>query len=484
MTDPLHNTLNLQFKQYIGGAWVDAANSGTWDVVDPGTEQVLVTVPFGDATDVRVALEAAQQAQPKWAAKTVYERAAIVRKAGQWLRDHADELGRIMTSESGKPLAESRREWQICADMCDYYAEDAIRVSGEIVQSRVSNKRVFVIRQPLGVVASITAWNFPAWLLARVWAPAIAVGCAVVGRPSEYTPLSAMCFAGAFEAAGLPAGVLNVINGDPGEMANELLTNRICRKISFTGSTRVGRLLMQGAATNITRLSLELGGNAPAVVFPDADLESAARGLVASKYRNNGQVCVSPQRFYIHQQVYEEFLSHAVRLTEGLQVGHGLDHGVNVGPLINAKQRDRVEALVTDARSHGAQVETGGGRLDRPGFFYQPTILTGITDQMKIADEEVFGPVLLAAPFTDADEAIRLANATDFGLAAYIYTRDLSTAIRMAEGIEAGVIGVNDPIPTATEAPFGGFKQSGLGREQGHEAVRNFLETKMVSVAL
>jgi succinate-semialdehyde dehydrogenase len=473
----------MHFKQYIDGQWCEATNGMTWEVINPATEAVIATVPFGNADDARLALEAAKRAQPGWAAKTAYERGAILKKAAELLRDRADDLARILTSEAGKPLSEARGEWVSTSDLLEWFAEEGKRAYGRTLPHRRQGKRSLVVYHPMGVVASITAWNFPAWLLGRAWGAALAAGCAVVGRPSELTPMTAMALVNILVEAGLPPGVLNLVNGDPEGIGAEFLRNPICRKISFTGSVRVGKLLMQGAAQNVTRLSLELGGNAPVIVFPDFNLESAVRQTVASKFRNNGQVCVAPQRVYVHKEVYEGFIDRAAEMVKGLVVGNGLEKGVNVGPLIAARHRDRVEAMVHEAVGQGALVVAGGKRIPGRGYFYEPTLLTNLTPAMRIVHEEVFGPVMPVVPFNTVEEALSYANASSYGLAAYAFTNDLNTAIRLYEGLEAGVIGINDLLPTATEGPFGGFKESGLGREQGHEGLMNFLETKFVSFA-
>jgi len=476
----------LHLQQYIAGEWVNASNGHTWDVRNPATEDVIATVPFGDTTDARAALEAAKAAFPSWSAKPPYERGAILIKAANMLRERADEFAPIMTRECGKPLIESRGEWMASADLLEWFAEEGKRVYGRTIPSRRANKRVIVLHQPVGVIATITAWNFPAWLLARAWGAALAAGCTVVGRPSELTPMSAMALTNVLIDAGLPPGVLNLVNGDPETMGAEFLRNPICRKISFTGSTRVGRLLMQGASQNITRLSLELGGSAPVLVFPDVDLDWAAKQSVASKFRNNGQVCVAPQRFYVHNDVHEQFLDKVHDLVSALKVGNGLDKETNLGPLVTAMQRDKVEALTVDAVAKGATVVVGGSRPSERahGYFFEPTVLTGIGPDMRIAREEVFGPVMPVVPFHSVEEALALANDTEYGLAAYVMTHDLNTSIRMYEGLEFGIVGVNDMLPTATEAPFVGMKQSGVEREQGSEGLHKYLETKMVSIAL
>lgn len=480
MTTPAHN---YRFQQYIGGEWVNAKNGKTWDVVNPATETVIATVPFGNADDARAALVAAQKAQPAWSALTVYERAAFLKKAADLLRERADELAPIMTRECGKPLSEARGEWLVTADLLEWFAEEGKRIYGRTIPNRRAGKHLMVAYHPLGVVASITAWNFPAWLLGRVWGAALAAGCTLVARPSELTPMSAMALTNILVEAGLPAGVLNLVNGEPEAVAQEWLHNPICRKISFTGSVRVGKLLMRGAAENVTRLSLELGGNAPVLVFPDADVDAVVKTSVASKFRNNGQVCIAPQRFYVHQTVYEHFVDASIEAVKALKVGNGLEAGTNIGPLISAVHRERVSAMVAEALQAGATAALGGGRIEGKGYFFQPTVLTNVKPSMRIAQDEIFGPVMPIMPFRDVQEALDLANASDYGLAAYVFTNDLRIATRVSDSLEYGVIGINDMFPTATEGPFGGFKQSGLGREQGHEGIMNFVEAKFISFA-
>jgi succinate-semialdehyde dehydrogenase len=476
----------MNFKQYIAGEWADASNGKTWQVIDPASEEPVETVPFGNADDARRALEAAQAAQPAWAALTPYERAAILLKSATIIRERVDELAPYTVRESGKPLIEARGEWLASANLLEWFAEEGKRVYGRTIPARAKDKRLLVVYMPVGVIVTITAWNFPVWLLARAWGASLAAGCAVVGRPSELTPLSAMMLTNILVEAGIPAGVLNLVNGEPAPMGEEFLRNPICRKISFTGSTRTGKLLMRGAAENVTRLSLELGGSAPVLVFPDADLDWAAKHSVAQKFRNNGQVCVSPQRFYVHTDVQEQFIDRVQAIVSGMKIGHGLEQGVSVGPLISAMQRDKVEGLVNDAVGHGALVVTGGSRPAgrERGYFFSPTILTGITPDMRITHEEIFGPVMPIVPFHTTEEALRMANSTEYGLAAYVMTNDLKTAIRMYEGLEFGIIGVNDMAPTSTEGPFGGMKQSGLEREQGSEGLMKYMETKFVSIGI
>jgi acyl-CoA reductase-like NAD-dependent aldehyde dehydrogenase len=472
------------YQQLIDGAWTDAANGGTWNVMNPALEEVIRAVPYGGREDCRAAIEAAARAFPAWSRRTAYERGAILARAAQLLRERSDEIGRMIVMESGKPFVQGKGECLVAADLFDWFAEEGKRAYGRTIPSRSPTKRMTVIRQPLGVVGVITAWNFPAYNPARAWAAALAAGCTVVGRPSEYTPLTAMAIASALVDAGIPGGAFNLISGDPESMGQEMLDHPACRKISFTGGVRVGKLLMDGASRTVTRLSLELGGNAPVLVLSDVDVAAVAAGSVASKFRNNGQVCVSPQRFIVHRAVAEEFTERVTERAAKLRLGNGLEAESQVGPLINARQRDRVEALVAGAGASGVEVRTGGRRPERlpKGFWYEPTVLAAVTPEMPVYQEEIFGPVLPVTAFDDLDQAIALANSTPYGLAAYVWTNDLKAAIKASEGLEFGMIGVNEWTPQATEAPFGGWKQSGLGHESGAEGLEEYLEKKLVSM--
>ena len=476
--------MTFKYQQHIDGAWTGAANGGTWEVINPATEDSVRPVPFGGREDCRAAIDAAARAFPAWSRRTPYERGAILQKAAARMRELSDELARTTVLESGKPLAQARGEWIVAADLFDWFAEESKRAYGRTIPSRVASKRMTVLRQPMGVVGVITAWNFPAYNPARAWAAALAAGCTVVGRPSEFTPLTAMAMMEVLVDAGLPAGVLNLINGDPDGMGQEMLDHPAVRKISFTGSVRVGKILMDGASRTVTRLSLELGGNAPVIVMPDVDLEQVTSGAVTAKFRNNGQVCVAPQRFLVHRRVADAFAEAAAARARQLKLGSGLEDDVQVGPLINARQRDRVEALVQDAAARGVAIHAGGRRpaaLGR-GYFFEPTVLAGVRPEMPVFEEEVFGPVMPVIPFDDADEAIALANRTPYGLAAYVWTSDLRASIKLSEGLEFGIVGINEWAAHATEAPFGGWKQSGLGHESGAEGLDEYLETKLVSV--
>jgi len=476
--------MTFNYQQHIDGEWTGATSGGTWDVINPATEEVIRTVPFGTRADCRAAIEAAARAFPAWSRRTAYERGAMLQTAAARMRALADDLARTTVLESGKPFAQARGEWIVAADLFDWFAEEGKRAYGRTIPSRVASKRMTVLRQPLGVIGVITAWNFPAYNPSRAWAAALAAGCTVVARASEFTPLTAMAMTQILVEAGLPAGVLNLVNGDPDGVGQELLDHPAVRKISFTGSVRVGKILMDGASRTVTRLSLELGGNAPVIVMPDVDLEQVTAGAVTAKFRNNGQVCVAPQRFLVHRAVADRFAEAAAARARQLKVGSGLEGNVQVGPLINARQRDRVEALVHDASARGVAVRAGGQRppaLER-GYFFEPTVLAGVRPEMPVFEEEIFGPVMPVIPFDELEEALALANRTPYGLAAYVWTNDLRASVRLSEGLEFGIVGVNEWAAHATEAPFGGWKQSGLGHESGAEGLNEYLETKLVSV--
>ncbi len=475
----------MHYKMLIAGRWSEARSGETWQVINPATEAPIAQVPFGGADDALAAIDAAAAALPRWRAMTAYERGAILRAVADALRARAAELAPIMTAECGKPLGEALGEWGACADLFDWFAEEGKRAYGRIIPARKPGKRLLSLPQPVGVVATITAWNFPAYLLARKWAGALAAGCTIVARPSELTPMSAMALANVMVEAGTPPGVVNLINGEPASMGAALLQDARVQKLSFTGSQRVGKILMRAAADGIKKLSLELGGSAPVLVFADADIGWAARQGALAKFRNNGQVCISPTRFYVQQPALEDFLE-AVKSAAGqLVVGDGSDPAVTNGPMVNAAGRDKVEQFVDDARAKGAALVAGGARPDiAKGYFYQPTVLTDVTAAMRIGCDEVFGPVMAVSAFSTVDEALALANATPYGLAGYVMTRDLSTATRVYEGLDFGIIGVNDMLPATAEAPFGGIKSSGFGREGGQEGLAEYMQRKFVSIGL
>jgi succinate-semialdehyde dehydrogenase len=476
--------MDYSYKQYINGEWVEASHGGTWDVVNPATEDVIMQVPFGNADDCNAAIEAAEKAFPVWSTLTAYKRADILKKAADIMRSRLNDLAKTTTQESGKPFGQAKGEWFVAADLFEWFAEECKRAYGRTIPSRVPNKRMTVIKQPIGVVGVITAWNFPAYNPSRAWAAALAAGCTVVAKASEYTPLTAMEMVNILVEAGIPNGVINLINGEAAPIGDAMLDHPALRKISFTGSTRVGRILMEGAARTFTRLGLELGGNAPVLIFPDSSIEHVAKGAVSTKYRNAGQVCNGPQRFMVHERILEEFMDAVVPQVEALHVGNGLERETEVGPIINAIQRDRIESLVAESVTQGVEVVAGGGRpagLDK-GYFYQPTVLMNTTPSHRIYTEEIFGPVMPVVPFSDFDEAIHLANQTHYGLAAYVFTNDLNTALKASEQLEFGMVGVNEWFPQSTEAPFIGWKSSGLGSEAGAEGFEDYLESKLVSI--
>jgi acyl-CoA reductase-like NAD-dependent aldehyde dehydrogenase len=466
------------FQQFIGGEWRNASNDGTWDLIDPATERSLGEMPYGNGDDATAAIDAAAAAFPAWANTNPYRRAAILTRAAAIAAERRDECARITTEESGKPLAQASGEWTTFDSFLTFMSEEAKRVGGRIIPSSRRGRRTDVTYMPIGVVGVITAWNFPVYNPIRAAAAAMAAGCSVVVRPSEFTPRSAMLMAEILHDAGLPPGVFNVINGEPEPMGQVMLDDARVRKIQFTGSVRVGRLLMDGASRTMTRLSLELGGNAPVLVFPDADIEAVAASGIVSKYRNGGQVCVAPQRFFVHSDVVDDFTTAAKDAAEAQVVGHGLDPDTTIGPMINSGQRDRVAGIVRDSIASGARLLTGGSVPDGPGFFYTPTVMTDVPPDAPALTEEIFGPVMPVIPFDDIDAAIEAANSVRVGLASYVWTKDLETALRVSEQLEFGLVGVNDWNPQSTEAPFGGMKQSGLGREAGQEGLLEYLEPK------
>ncbi|HEY5686261.1 MAG TPA: NAD-dependent succinate-semialdehyde dehydrogenase [Acidimicrobiia bacterium] len=465
--------------QLIGGDWVEAASGGTWDLVNPATGEVIEKVTYGGAEDARRAVDAAHAAFAQWSRTSPYERADILFRAAALLKERADAYARVTTEESGKPLAQSRAEWLSAPNYLTYAGEEAKRVGGRIIPARIPGRRIDVTYQPMGVIGVVTSWNFPIYNINRAVSSALAAGCTVVVRPSSFTPRSAMLYARALADAGVPAGVINVVNGDSHGIGQLMLDDLRVRKLGFTGSVDVGKLLMDGASRTITKLSLELGGNAPVLIFPDVDdLESVAAAGVTAKYRNCGQACIAPQRYFVHTSILDRFTRAAAAASDREQVGNGLDPATTVGPLINAKQRDRVERIVAESVGGGATVVTGGSRVGGPGYFYEPTVVSDLTADSPLATEEIFGPVLPIIPFDTTEEAVALANSSEYGLASFVFTSDLKTAIRVSEDLEYGLVGVNDWYPVTPEAPFGGFKQSGIGRESGAEGVLEYMEAK------
>ena len=477
---PLKDPALLRQQCYVDGQWRDADNAATRPVVNPATGQPIGTAPLFGATETRRAIEAADRAWPAWRAKTARERSAILRKWNDLILAHADDLALILTLEQGKPLAEAKGEVTIGAAYIEWFAEEAKRIYGDVIPTIGNDRRLVVVKQPVGVCAAITPWNFPCSMITRKVAPALAAGCTVVIKPAEATPYSAFALAELAHRAGFPAGVLNVITGKASAIGGEMCANPLVRKLSFTGSTEVGRLLMQQVAPTIKKLSLELGGNAPFIVFDDADLDAAADGAIISKFRNAGQTCVCANRLFVHDKVYDAFARKLGERVRALKVGPGTEAGVTQGPLINAAAVAKVEEHIVDATTHGAKVATGGKRHSLGGTYFEPTILTDVTAEMKIFREETFGPVAPLIRFKSDAEVVELANRTEFGLASYFYSRDIGRIWRVAEELEYGMVGVNTGLITTEVAPFGGVKQSGLGREGSKYGVEEFVEVKYV----
>lgn len=473
----------LRDAGYINGVWTSGNAAGTFDVLNPATGELLASLPDMGAAETRTAIDAAHAAQPAWATRPAKERSVILRKWFDLIVANADELAAILTAEMGKPFPEARGEILYAAAYIEWYAEEAKRIYGETIPAPSNDKRMIVIKQPVGVVGTITPWNFPAAMIARKIAPALAVGCTVVSKPAEQTPLTAIALAVLAEQAGIPAGVFNLIVGlDGPAIGRELCGNEKVRKISFTGSTEVGRILMRQCADQIKKVSLELGGNAPFIVFDDADLDAAVEGAIASKYRNAGQTCVCANRLYIQSNVYDAFAAKLAAKVAAMSVGDGFKPGVEIGPLIDEQGLAKVEDHVGDALAKGANVLTGGKRLDGTGTFFAPTVLTGVTRGMTVAREETFGPVAPLFRFETAEDVIAQANDTEFGLAAYFYAGDLKKVWRVAEALEYGMIGINTGLMSSETAPFGGIKQSGLGREGSRHGADDYLEMKYLCI--
>jgi succinate-semialdehyde dehydrogenase/glutarate-semialdehyde dehydrogenase len=471
---------------YIDGQWGAADSGKTLGIINPATEEVIQHVAHGGRAEARRAIEAAHRAMPAWMKLTAYDRAKVLKKTADLLRIRADAIAHTLTSEQGKPLAEAKGEVMHTADTFEWFAEEGKRIYGEIIPNSAPGKRHMTIKHPVGVVGAIIPWNFPAALVSRKIGPALAAGCTIVVKPAPQTPLTSVAIFECLIEAGLPKGVANLVMGDAEEIGAEFLENPHVRKITFTGSTAVGKKIMRGAADQVKRLSLELGGHAPFIVFPDADPEIGAKLAVGGKFRNNGQVCVAPSRFYVHENVKKKFTEAAVEFTKALKIGNGLEPGVEVGPMFEQRFMDNAAGLVDDARKVGAKVLTGGERSKRfeRGYFFEPTVLADLPAHAKILTDEPFAPVMPLLGFKDIDEVIAAANNTKYGLAAYVFTNDLTVAWRMAEGLEAGIIGINDPVPATPQCPFGGMKESGIGRELAHEGLDAFLETKYISIKL
>ena len=463
---------------YIDGAWVDADDKATITVLNPANGTVVGTVPRLGEAETRRAVEAANAAWPAWREKTAKERAAILRKWFELMMQHQEDLAVLMTTEQGKPLAESRGEIAYGAAFIEWFAEEAKRVYGDTIPAQFADRRIVVIKQPVGVCAAITPWNFPNAMITRKAGPALAAGCTMVIKPASATPFSALALCELAERAGIPKGVLSVVTGASGAIGKELTGNPLVRKFTFTGSTEIGKQLMAQCAGTVKKVSLELGGNAPFIVFDDADLDAAVEGAIASKYRNTGQTCVCANRLYVQDAVYERFAQKLADKVSQMKVGNGLEAGVVQGPLIDAKAVEKVEEHITDALGKGAKVLVGGKRHALGGTFFEPTVLTGVTQQMAMAREETFGPVAPLFRFRTEAELAGLANATEYGLAAYFYSRDIGRIWRIAEALEFGIVGINIGIISTEVAPFGGMKESGIGREGSKYGMEEFLEVK------
>ena len=473
----------LRTQAYVGGEWIDADSGATFDVTDPATGEVVASVADLGVAATRRAVELAEVAQKAWAARTAKDRGAVLRRWYELFLEHKEDLALIMTSEMGKPIGESRGEVVYAANFIDWFAEEGKRAYGEVIPTHDPTKRLLVLKQPVGVVSAITPWNFPQDMITRKVAPALAAGCARLVRPASETPLSALAAAELADRAGLPPGLLNVIPAtDSPAVGRELTTNPTIRKISFTGSTPIGKLLLGQAAGTVKKASMELGGNAPFIVFDDADIDAAVEGAIVSKYRNSGQTCVCANRFLVQDGVYDEFAKKFAEAVADLKVGPGIDESSEIGPLVNEDAIDKVEELVQGALAEGAGVLTGGRRHALGRTYYEVTVLTDVTPDMAIHGEEIFGPVAPLFRFSTEDDAIAIANDTEYGLAAYFYAADMGRIWRVSESLEYGMVGVNTGLISTEVAPFGGFKESGIGREGSHHGLDEYLETKYVAI--
>ena len=480
----LNNPALLREQSYINGEWVSAADGTTFPVTNPADGSLVAEVPEMEVTGARAAIEAADAAWPAWRSKTAKERSAVLRRWFDLILENKTDLAAIMTAEQGKPLAESAGEVMYGASFIEWFAEEAKRVYGDVIPTHLPDRRIITIKQGVGVVATITPWNFPIAMITRKAGPALAAGCPVVAKPASETPLSALALAVLAEQAGVPAGVFNVFTTKNSRgTGKELTESPLVRKFSFTGSTEVGKTLIRQCASTVKKVSMELGGNAPFIVFDDADIDAAVQGAIISKYRNAGQTCVCANRVYVQEGVYDEFVEKFTAAVKDLKVGRGEESGVNIGPMISADAIDKVEELLNDAKNKGANVTEGGDRHELGGLFYQPTVVTGVTADMAFATEEIFGPVAPIFKFSTEEEVIGLSNATEFGLAAYFYARDLGRVFRVAEGLEYGMVCINDGILSTETAPFGGVKESGIGREGSKYGMDEYIEVKYITLA-
>ncbi len=476
---------NVSKGIYVAGQWQEASAGGSFPVEDPGTGEPLCEIADGQAEDASAALDAAVEAQPGWAATPARERGEILRRAWQLMTDRVDDLALLMTLEMGKSLAESAAEVTYAAEFFRWFSEQAVRIEGRYAQNPAGGSRLLTMKQPVGPCLLITPWNFPLAMGTRKIGPAVAAGCTMVVKPAQLTPLSMLALTDLLAEAGLPPGVLNVVpSSSAGKTVGPLMSDPRLRKVSFTGSTPVGQQLMAQASDNLLRVSMELGGNAPFLVFDDADLDAAVEGAVVAKMRNNGESCVAANRFHVADSIADEFTRRLADKLAAMKVGHGAEEGAQVGPLIDGEQRDKVRELVDDAVSQGAEVVTGGSAVDGAGYFFAPTVLSAVPARARILREEVFGPVAPVTTFGAEEEALALANGTEYGLVAYVFTRDLQRALRVAEGLETGMVGLNTGLVSNAAAPFGGVKASGFGREGGVEGIEEYLSTKYVAVSM
>jgi len=478
---PLKDPSLFRMQSYIDGAWVEADSGKRFDIDNPADGSMIGSAPECGGAETRRAIDAANAALPAWRALTARQRSILLRRWYELMLQNVDDLALILTTEQGKPLAEARGEILYGASFIEWFAEEGKRIYGDVIPPHMADKRLVVIKQPIGVTAAITPWNFPNAMITRKAGPALAAGCTMVIKPAEQTPLSALAMAELAHRAGIPKGVLNIVTGSADssiEIGKEMCANPVVRKLSFTGSTEVGRILMRQSADTIKKLSLELGGNAPFIVFDDADLDAAAEGVMQSKYRNAGQTCVSANRIYVQAAVYDAFAGKLKAKMSTLKVGRGTDAGVTIGPLIDEQGLAKVEAHLADAIAKGAKVESGGKRHALGGRFFEPTLLTNVPMSAKVSKEETFGPVAPLIKFDTEDEAVRLANDSEFGLASYFYSRDVGRVFRVGEALESGMVGINTGIFSNEVAPFGGVKQSGLGREGSKYGIEDYLEIK------
>ncbi|SCY82383.1 NAD-dependent succinate-semialdehyde dehydrogenase [Alkaliphilus peptidifermentans] len=479
----------IKYKMFIQGQWVEAEGGSTIEVNNPATGEVIGFIPKGAANEAKAAIDAAYGALEEWRTLTANKRGDLLKKLYDLMLENKEEIAKIMTLEQGKPLQEARGEVVYGAGFLEWYGEEAKRIYGETIPSWNRNKRIMVLKQPIGVVAAITPWNFPAAMITRKIAPALAAGCTVVLKPATQTPLTAVKIMELIEKAGFPKGVVNMVTGDSGEIGKTLMADKRVRKLTFTGSTEVGKYLMKQSADTMKNLSLELGGHAPFIVFNDADIEKAAKAAVASKFRNCGQTCISTNRFYVHESIKDNFIENVVGILKNLRIGNGMEDGVEIGPLIDKNSFVKVKSHIDDAVEKGAKIAFGGrvmhsGVNELGGYFIEPTLLVDVTENMIIANEETFGPVMPIITFDGDEEVISMANNSDYGLAAYFFTESISRGFKVMERLEYGIVGFNDGMPSTPQAPFGGYKESGMGREGGHHGIEGFLEVKYVSIDL